>query len=402
METTISSGTLRGSEQDGVAVFRAVPYATAERFHAPEPVRPWPGVRDATRPGAAAPQAIGGPPVVPAWPDPVFDEAQCLNLSVYRPTAPGGPRPVLLWIHGGGFLTGSANLPCYDATELARAGDIVVVTINYRLGALGYLDVSGGNFGLLDQIAALRWVHENIAEFGGDPGAITVGGQSAGAMSTHLLMANEDSAPLFHRVFLQSAPLGLLPATAEQAALSTQRLTEALGEDPGTAPWQRIAEVQTTLRGVAMVPPPFIPVLGGNGLPKLPEEVDLSRFQVMIGTTADEHTFFGGPRGDSPLFEPGKLALAQRQTEAGSPAYVYKFDWAGAAPWYATHCVDLPFLFGNAPVWDTSAALAGSTAQQRQPLTEQFQRAVSGFVRTGDPGTDWSPYPAVRHFSHSA
>lgn len=174
VETT--TGRVRG--KDGT--FRGIPYATAKRFEAPQPPMPWTGVRDALEAGPAAPQpasrlehALG--------PMPLPQSEDCLTLNVFTPST-SGSRPVLVWIHGGGFSSGSGGQVWYTGARLAREADAVVVTLNYRLGALGFLALDGvpPNLGIADQLAALEWVRDNIAAFGGNPAEVTLGGQSAG------------------------------------------------------------------------------------------------------------------------------------------------------------------------------------------------------------------------------
>src|SRR5687767_8403812 len=207
VETT--SGTLRGRQREGHVAFRGVPYAQSpagdRRWLAPGPVAPWAGVRDALDAAPAAPQD----PLVPLPFRADGPESEdCLYLNVYTPDPDGGRRPVLFWIHGGGFSHGSGSQPSYNGGPLAERGDVVVVSINYRLGALGYLYLGdhGGarwgaasNAGQLDQIAALRWVRENIAAFGGDPEQVTIFGESAGGVAVCTLLAMPDAQRLFSR-----------------------------------------------------------------------------------------------------------------------------------------------------------------------------------------------------------
>ncbi|MGH2486313.1 MAG: carboxylesterase/lipase family protein, partial [Ktedonobacterales bacterium] len=209
-------GVVRGTVADGVVSWRGIPYAAAPvgdlRFHAPRPMQPWPDVRDATAFGLICPQlpdqmdALFGVEAPPSGED-------CLTLNVWSPTADDALRPVMVWIHGCAFENGSSAALWYDGTRFARDGDVVVVSLNYRLGPLGFLcldELGGaeyagsGNVGLLDQIAALRWVRDNITAFGGDPGNVTVFGESAGAMSIATLLGTPSARGLFHKAILQS------------------------------------------------------------------------------------------------------------------------------------------------------------------------------------------------------
>ncbi len=201
IDVTTASGTVRGRARGDHLAFAGIPYAAPpvgpNRFLAPRPVEPWTGVREALEPGPVAPQD----PLVPfpfraAGPE----SEDCLTLNVVTPAVDGTRRPVLLWIHGGGLSHGAGSQPAYYGGPLAERGDVVVVSINYRLGALGYLYLGGHGGdrwdepaavhpGQLDQIAALHWVHDNIAGFGGDPANVTIFGQSAGAVAVHTLLA---------------------------------------------------------------------------------------------------------------------------------------------------------------------------------------------------------------------
>jgi para-nitrobenzyl esterase len=209
-------GALRGVEERGLAVFRGIPFAAPPvgplRFSPPEPPPRWTGVRDASRFGRAAPQnaAIAGPLLSLGIGRTGED---CLYLNVWTPRADRARRPVLVWIHGGAFVLGAGSQTLYAGGALARRGDVVVVTLNYRMGALGFLRLrerfgdrlpSSGNEGLLDQVAALEWVRDEIEAFGGDPGNVTIFGESAGAMSCATLLGMPRARGLFHRAILQS------------------------------------------------------------------------------------------------------------------------------------------------------------------------------------------------------
>ena len=214
-----TSGVVRGTTADGCSTFLGVPFAAPPvgplRWAPPAPVAPWDGVLDATRYGPAAWQATGGPldGLVPGMGS--ADQADdCLNLNVWTPAVDDGARPVLVWIHGGAYSLGAGSLPVYDGTRLAVNTDTVVVTINYRLGALGFMVLDDPsttpNVGLLDQVAALEWVRENIAAFGGDPGRVTVFGESAGAGCILSLLAMPAATGRFHRAIAQSGATDLL------------------------------------------------------------------------------------------------------------------------------------------------------------------------------------------------
>ncbi|HMC53331.1 MAG TPA: carboxylesterase family protein, partial [Acidimicrobiales bacterium] len=322
---TTRCGKLEGVERDGVRVFRGIPYARPpvgpRRFRAPQPAEPWTGVRDASKAGPAAPQVPG--PTEQLMPGPPLDtDEDCLTLNVWTPAAAGAqPRPVLVWIHGGGFLTGSGSLPIYNGRFLAARGDVVVVTINYRLGALGFLshpalrdEESGaaGNWGLLDQIAALRWVRENIDAFGGDPGNVTVFGESAGAMSVGTLMGTPAAVGLFRRAIMESGSPAATPA--EEAAGTAESLLRAAGcnridsEGARALPLGALLEAQQDLwarrgPGVGL---PLQPALDGAVLERDPSEAIAdglsSGVPVITGTNRDEWEMFAA-------MDPGAAAL---------------------------------------------------------------------------------------------
>ena len=208
-------GTLRGCVEDGLCVFRGVPYAApptgAARWQAAEPHSGWDGVREAAAYGPSAPQPWlpGGMPPVGSHGAPPFGE-DCLTLNLWTPAVDDARRPVMVWIHGGGFLTGSGNLPFYACDTFARDGDVVAISVNYRLGPLGFLAGMGpANVWLTDQVAALQWIAANVAAFGGDPASVTLVGQSGGAFSIAALAQHPAALGLFRRGILQSPPLGL-------------------------------------------------------------------------------------------------------------------------------------------------------------------------------------------------
>jgi para-nitrobenzyl esterase len=318
-----SKGKLSGTTERGVSVFRGIPFARPPlgdlRFRAPQPVEPWEGVRDATSFGPTAMQVpnealealIGRrrerPPV----------DEDCLYLNVWTPAADGGQRPVMVWIHGGGFTSGAGSEPLYSGSTLASR-DVVVVTINYRVGALGSLYVSDfaeaegefcTNFGMLDQVAALEWVRDEIAAFGGDPNNVTIFGESAGGMSVGILLAAPMAAGLFQRAILQSGAahnaLTVDRARANAAAFAEALDTKELAADRlRSMPATEILEAQVRLatsdrgraRGGRQIGLRFQPVIDGHFLPETP--IDAIRrgcskdVPVLIGTTADESKLF--------------------------------------------------------------------------------------------------------------
>ncbi len=300
-------GRLEGEEVDGVRVFRGIPYARPPigplRFRPPVEPEPWAGVRDATRFGPAAPQPEMMVPI-PGFG--VGEQSEdCLYLNVYAPAAPGGGRPVLVWIHGGGFVIGSGSQDIYDASSLVRRGDVVVVTINYRLGALGFLHLddeeSSANLGLLDQIAALEWVRDNIEAFGGDPDKVTIFGESAGGHSVGQLMASPLSAGLFHRAIAQSGT-GFQQFQAMDAAYERMSGFDAgrqVAEMAGVSGADEIAALRQMsvdeLREIALDPAvsaTLHPQIDGYVLPQSSAQIfDAGRqaaVPLIVGSNADE------------------------------------------------------------------------------------------------------------------
>ena len=325
-EVRTETGALRGRTADGVTSFKGIPYAAApfgrNRFRAPQPAEPWDGVRDAGVFGATAPMPGYLPPYDRLLPNPIVEGDTCLNLNVWTPDPGAGGLPVMVWVHGGAFVNGSSAIPTYDGTAFARDG-IVLVSVNYRLGVDGFLDLADGgeaaaNRGLLDQIAALQWVQANIGAFGGDPGRVTVFGESAGAMSIGALLSSPRTEGLFVRAILQSGA-GHHAVTPATAALVRGELAQRLGvpasrEALAELPLKRLAAVQAALTLEAQQTPDparwgeialnsmaFEPVVDGELVPDLPARGIAAGAApgvgVLLGTTAEEHRLFLVPNG---------------------------------------------------------------------------------------------------------
>lgn len=309
---TTSGGRLTGIRAGGVSAFRGIPYATAARFAVPEPVLEWSGTLDARWAGPAAPQAPSRLDAVIGNPLGAMSEAACLTVNVWTPDV-SGSLPVLFWLHGGAWLSGSGGWPCYEGAALAEQQRIVVVTANYRLGPLGYAylaeldpDLGGGNVGFADQRAALQWVHREIGAFGGDPANITVGGQSAGAHSAALLASVPSTRPLIRRLLLQSAPYAwplLSPTEATDVAADllaelqvhpddTARLRELDSADLVTVTGS-LARRHHTFAGIR---PPFQPTLTAELWWESPlAALDVAAtddLDVLVGTTSQETRAF--------------------------------------------------------------------------------------------------------------
>ena len=270
-----AQGKLEGQMEDGLAVFRGVRFAQAPlgqlRFRAPQPPESWQGLRSAAEFGPIAPQVpnealnslVGG--------NEQPQDEDCLYLNVWTPGLDGGKRPVMVWIHGGGFTIGSGSESYYTGANLAARGDVVVVTINYRLGALGFLHLPAlgeTNFGMRDQAQALRWVQQNIAEFGGDPGNVTIFGESAGGMSVGTLMGSPEAAGLFHKAIPQSGA-GHHSLTLERAEQVGRQFAEALGVDPGDAAGLRGAPVGKVLEASGLLEAAGLAAMAEGAMPDM-------------------------------------------------------------------------------------------------------------------------------------
>src|SRR5262245_39012745 len=419
------SGDLMGAWDGELAVYLGIPFAAPPvnqlRFAAPLPHPGWIGVRSAVEPGRASPQPASRLEPVMGRVDFEQDE-DCLTLNIWAPPAGDGPYPVLMWIHGGGFITGSGSFPFYRGARLARNGRLVVVTINYRLGALGYLYVPEGaggvagaaNRGLLDQIAALSWVHENIAAFGGDPEAITLAGQSAGGAAIAAMMADARARRLFKKAIMQS-PVVEPPMSRDGAAAICDHLLQVLGirrsriADLTAVPINRLLDAQVaTTREFARFGAPvgaIQQVADGAVIQEDLIEAACSAasagMTVLTGTTRDEMDAFlmqdqtkacdwyealrllggaGIPEFTESVFEaysgkrasqsPAKVAsdiltdghfriptlqFVDAWSASGGSAYLYRFDWKPRpdSRYGACHCIDIPFALNNLQDWQT-------------------------------------------------
>jgi para-nitrobenzyl esterase len=331
---TITYGKLAGFEQDRLVVFKGIPFATppvgSRRWLPPQKPSAWNGTRDARNFGAASPQlrlpsvVLGGMQI---------EEAQsedCLYLNVWTPNADNKRRPVMVWIHGGAFRIGSGAQVIYDGSSLARRGDVVVVTINYRMGPFGFIrltDITNGkiaatgNEGLLDQIAALEWVRDNIAQFGGDPANVTVFGESAGGMSIGALLAMPAARGLFHKAILQS---GFCHSgrPAERANRYAEKLIGHTGADAskpdsiGSLTTDQLLKATLLPDGITEDPElgmaAYQLVVDGAHLPEIPigyvARGSASAVPLLVGSTLDELKLFT-------VVDPGNAKLDQDQLE---------------------------------------------------------------------------------------
>jgi len=305
-------GWVEGERRGAHLAFRGIPFAKPPignlRFRAPEPAEPWTGVRPARDFGPSSIQVRGGL-VTSAVPEPISED--CLYLNVYTPAADDARRPVFFWIHGGAFIFGAGGEAVYDGGRLAERGDIVVVTINYRLGALGFCHWSEAerarfgvtcNAGVLDQIAALRWVQANIAALGGDPGSVTIAGESAGAFSVAMLLAMPAARGLFQRAIAQSGARlsrgGGDPGRATRDLVQALELSEQRLEALWEVPAERLLAAQQQAAARSGRASAFSPTHDGDTLPLPLDEALASgacaRVPLLIGTNRDEMNLFLG------------------------------------------------------------------------------------------------------------
>jgi para-nitrobenzyl esterase len=449
-------GIVEGSGEPGIRVFRGIPFAkppTGERrWRKPERPDPWAGVRDATRFGASAPQSKLMIDFLPGM-DVGHQSEDCLYLNVFAPAAAGSKRPVLVWIHGGAFTIGSGSQQLYDVRPLVRRGDALLVTVNYRLGALGFLHLAeltrgafpdAANLGILDQVAALEWVRDNAAAFGGDPGNVTIFGESAGGMSVGTLLGMPAARGLFQRAIAQSGA-SHSANDAKDATRIARMMFEELGLAAGDvdglarAPVEEIlaAQARVGLRCQSDLLLPFRPVVDGAALPEPPIGAvrgGLSRgVAVVAGYTGDEWKLFSfmdpqrGRLDDAGLVAraeqraPGRgralvdayrsalgagaspsdlfcaierdrifgipaVRLAEAQRAFQPNTYAYLFSWRAAlfdGALGACHGIDVPFVMGSlgTPGADRFAGLGPAALA----LQERVMDAWLAFARSGDP-----------------
>jgi para-nitrobenzyl esterase len=395
----------------GVKVFRGIPYAAPpvgpRRWAPPEGAPAWQGIRSALSFGSPAPQS-------PRDGDPRLSE-DCLYLNVWTPAASSSEAlPVLFWIHGGSFTIGSGSEALYDCAALAETG-IVAVTVNYRLGALGFLahpelsaaspNLSSGNYGLRDQLAALAWVRDNIAAFGGDPGAITVGGQSAGALSVCALLASPAAASLFARAIVMSGP----PQGLEEY-FQSRKEGEAAGErfmaasGAGNIAELRARPLEALVGSEAWNSFEARITVDGRLLPEHPAEAiaagRLNPASVLAGCTSLEFSGGSSAEADAKALAmlAGTAAIAEAAAKLGQAAYLYRFARLSRGErgerYGAAHGADLPYLFRFA----NKGALAPTDDRTWTPEDYEFSDLLaaywSNFIKRGDPnGGDLPPWP---------
>ena len=309
---TTKAGMVRGTAENGIIVFKGIPYGApptgALRFMPPVPHAPWTGVRDALQFGDKCPQVFSpSPPEWRSWDRKTGESEDCLVLNVWTPALRDGRRrPVMVWFHGGGFTTGSGSDTVYDGTRLCKKGDVVVVTLNHRLNAFGYLYLAelggekfadSGNVGQLDLVLALEWVRDNIKEFGGDPNNVMIFGESGGGGKVSAILAMPAAKGLFHRAAIESC-LGLRSMTREAATRNAKDFMAALHLKPGQVEDLQKLPVSKLLDAVQAVtqgmPGGFEPVVDGRVLPRDPFTPDApamsANVPIIAGYTKDETT----------------------------------------------------------------------------------------------------------------
>jgi para-nitrobenzyl esterase len=455
-------GDLLGVRENGVVKFRAVPYAApplgALRFAPPAPPVPWEGVRDVRHPGPIAPQPPSRLRLAMGDFEARTHSEDCLTLAIATPAVDAGRRPVLVWLHGGAFLSGAGSLGWYDGGALAAFGDVVVVGVNYRLGPLGFLHHPGladGIMGLRDIVAALHFVQEHITAFGGNPDNVTVMGQSAGGNAILRLLTMDDTAGLFHRAIIQSGPVRIAPNSAEGTARA-RRLMALLEIDPDQpdaidrlreAPVEKLITLQMQvareLAQFARINPAFPPISDDFGdeasySDRIAAAAAARGIDMMLGTTREEmHAFFVAdpamaqpdpvavaerfatlagsetaisryharrPGGDTRdllgdlvtdhFFLSPTLGVADRLARAGRAAFVYRFDWASPVAPWRA-CHCIELPF----LFGTLDAWNAPMLEGLQPteyagLSTTMMAAWTRFASTGDPSSPDVPWPA--------
>ncbi|MCP9297601.1 carboxylesterase/lipase family protein [Bacillus halotolerans] len=444
-------GTVKGISKNGVQTWKGIPYAKPPvgqlRFKAPDPPAAWEGVLDATAYGPVCPQ----PPdlLSYSYPELPRQSEDCLYVNVFAPDTPGKNRPVMVWIHGGTFYLGAGSEPLYDGSNLAAQGDVIVVTLNYRLGPFGFLHLSSideaysNNLGLLDQTAALKWVKDNISAFGGDPENVTVFGESAGGMSIAALLAMPAAKGLFQKAILESGSSRTM--TEEKAANTAHAFLRILGIDRYQLDRLHTVSAEDLLKAADQLRKTenenifqlfFQPALDPKTLPAEPEkaiaEGAADGIPLLIGTNRDEGYLFFTPDSEvhsqetidealeyllgqplakkaaelyprslesqihimtDLLFWRPAVACASAQSRY-APVWMYRFDWHPDKPPYnkAFHALELPFVFGN--LNGLKRMVQADITDEVKQLSHTIQSAWLAFAKTGNPSCEDVQWPA--------
>ncbi len=453
-----SAGLVRGSVTEHALTYRGVPYAAppsgASRFAAPSPHEPWEGERDARIAGPTAPQPfrsrLGDLDLSPFFGAGWVRGDDYLTVDIWSPRETTAPAPVVLFVHGGAFIAGSTGGPVYDGSAFARDG-VVFVTANYRLGVSGFLHVPDApdNRGMLDIAAALRWIHDNIAQFGGDPGNVTLMGQSAGAIIVSSLLTDTTVNGLFRRAIVQSGS-GTGAFTTQQAAMVSDRVGELLGRAPTAAALADVSDedfvsVVPTVAHLDLTTPDAPRPLGGITVFGLVLDEQPARSLItaaghipdlLIGDNADESTLYVAPQGqlagttesdllaaaalftDRPeehvgTYRSGRESLSLEQLRVGilsdgmfgagtraladahaahteAATHVYRFEWgsnAVAGQLRSSHLMELPFVFDRTDVAELHGenGLLGTSAPPAA-LSADMHTAWVRYATLGSPG----------------
>lgn len=464
--TKTSLGIVAGTARAGICAFRGIPYAAPpvgdRRFRPPQPVQPWRGTLTADDDTRVCPQDRDQ--LSEDYPDQrqTYTDEDCLYLNVWTPRPDRAKRPVIVFIHGGAARFGTANEPRYDGTKLATSGDAVVISLNYRLGVFGWTELGGvdpsyrgsGNNGLRDQIAALTWVRQHVADFGGDPSQVTAVGESEGAFSLSAMLATDHPERLFRRVILESGNGSLVHSAALERKLAASFPVKSIARLKAMSTTELIDlgnKAAASLPGSAGGALYFGPYVDGtlvrDSVTRRVAAGHARGVDLLIGTNKDEMNFFGqyDPQGLDRLaaeydgFFPPELAArrprmtavyrkgrtardaalamftdqglrvpALRLAEAQSrwrPTYVYEFDWRPPKGVGAVHTIELPFVFGTlrfTGIEGGAEALKTDRARLTH-LSDQMVDAWTSFARTGDPNArrtvarpSWPAYQVPR------
>ncbi len=430
---TTRFGDVAGYVDNGVYIFKGIPYGKADRFMPPVDPDPWKEVRASRAYGPVSPHGEragwrdDNQAFTMHWDD-GYPGEDCLRVNVWTSSVKAGSKlPVMVWLHGGGFSEGSSQeLISYDGTNLARDHGVVVVSLNHRLNALGYLDLSAygakyassGNVGMMDIVKGLEWVRDNIAGFGGDPSNVTIFGQSGGGGKVSTVMAMPSAKGLFHKAIVQSGSIFNLmsPKYSRRigaATVANLGITPSKVDQMATVPYEKLLEayrkavqqVSEEARQDGSFPTNFLdmiifgqlPVVDGEVIPFHPasaEALSLSKdVPVIIGTVYNEFT----PTQEDPIFRPLAIQQADDRTAAGcAPVYMYLFNWKTPVldgVMGSTHCIEIPFVFDNVLLHRTFTG-GGDDAVE---LGHRVSRAWTEFAKTGKPSAeglpDWEAYP---------
>jgi para-nitrobenzyl esterase len=419
-------GSIQGSYEDGVAVFKGVAYAAppvhSARWQPPQPPLPIKGLYQAEHYSASAPQ---NPSSAARFKEFVVEGPQnedCLYLNIWTPAVDNALRPVMVWIHGGLFTMGSGSQSAFTGCDLAKKQGVVVVTLNYRLGLLGFLNLAevssgrltaGGNEGLQDQIAALKWLKTNIAAFGGNPDNITLFGESAGGAAIACLMCMPAAQGLFHKAVMQSNIWTFI--SREEAAENARRVLAELEiseqECPKLLklPVERLLAVQQRLTGGKTGKIRIGPVIDGRHLPGSPLAIfrdgGAAGIPLLAGTNLEETRLFRALNREREEYNPAVAEKIRLQTEAlfrrptlamleahccnRRPGYAYLFRWQSPAlkgALGACHGLEIGFIFGT---YDEEFCGRGPAADR---LSAEIQQYWTAFARSGSPAGDWPQY----------